>query len=212
MTRSRSLPVALAKAALARPALARPVLACAALAAALAAAAPAGALDLIIGGRAEACSRAAKAGISDPLSVENCTLAITGEPISGHALAATYVNRGVMFLANSDYGSAIRDFDDAIEIEPSLGEAYVNRGGALIGLKRYQEALTEIDKGLALSSDEPEKAYGNRALAKWSLDDLRGAYDDFMTAQALRPDWTWPAEQLAHFSVVPAGQAAASAQ
>jgi tetratricopeptide (TPR) repeat protein len=177
----------------------------AALALALAAApVPAGAVDLIIGGRAEMCSRAAKAGLADPLSVENCTVAITGEPIWGHALAATYVNRGTMFLALMNYGSALRDFDEAIAIEPSLGEAYVNRGGALIGLKRYTEALAEIDKGIALNPDEPEKAYGNRALAKWSLDDLKGAYADFLKAQELKPDWTWPAEQLSHFTLTPA--------
>jgi len=167
-------------------------------------AAPAGAVDVIIGGRAEACSRAAKANITNADAVENCTLAITGEPLYGHVLAATYVNRGTMFLGNMNYGSALRDFDDAIEIEPSLGEAHVNRGGALIGLRRYQEALDEINKGLALNPDEPEKAYGNRALAKWSLDDLRGAYLDFMKALELKPDWAWPAEQLAQFQVVPA--------
>jgi tetratricopeptide (TPR) repeat protein len=166
--------------------------------------APSRAVDLIIGGRAEMCSRAAKAGLADPMQIENCTVAITGEPIFGHALAATYVNRGTMYLALMNYGSALKDFDEAIALEPTLGEAYVNRGGALVGLKRYAEALAEIDKGIALNPEEPEKAYGNRALAKWSLDDLKGAYQDFLKAQELKPDWTWPAEQLAHFTVTPA--------
>jgi tetratricopeptide (TPR) repeat protein len=162
---------------------------------------PARAIDLIIGGRAEACSREAKAGLANPLSIENCSMAITGEPLWGHPLAATYVNRGTMYLGLRNWGSAISDFDQALKIEPALGEAFVNRGGALIGMRRYQEALSDIDKGLALNPEEPEKAYGNRALAKWSLDDLRGAYYDLMKAQELKPEWTWPAEQLANFRV-----------
>lgn len=162
---------------------------------------PAHAVDVIIGGRAQECSVQAKAGVATPLSIENCTMAIAGEPISGRALAATYVNRGTMFLATRNWGSAMGDFEEALAIQPNLGEAFVNRGGALIGMKRYQEALSEINRGLELNPEEPEKAYGNRALAKWSLDDLRGAYDDFMKAHELKPEWTWPTEQLANFRV-----------
>ncbi|HTI66507.1 MAG TPA: hypothetical protein VL460_03050 [Caulobacteraceae bacterium] len=179
------------------------VLAGAAALALIVAAAPqkAHAVDLIIGGRAEMCSRAAKAGLANEVTLDNCTMAIVGEPIWGHALAATYVNRGTMYLGLRNWGSAMADFDEALRIQPDLGEAFVNRGGALIGLRRYGEALTEIDRGLALNPDEPEKAYGNRALAKWSLDDLRGAYEDLMKAHELKPAWTWPTEQLANFRV-----------
>jgi tetratricopeptide (TPR) repeat protein len=159
------------------------------------------AIDLIIGGRAEACSRQAKAGVATPEALENCTMAIAGEPLWGYALAATYVNRGTMYIGLRNWGSAVRDFDDALELWPTLGEAFVNRGGALIGMKRYREALAEIDRGLALNPEEPEKAYGNRAIAKWSLDDVRGAYDDFMKAHELKPEWAWPTEQLANFRV-----------
>jgi tetratricopeptide (TPR) repeat protein len=159
------------------------------------------AIDTVIGGRAEACSKQAKANIATPDSIENCTIAIIGEGITGRALAATYVNRGTMFIAVTNYNSALKDFDDAIAIQPDMGEAYVNRGGALIGLRRYQEALDDINHGLMLNPEEPEKAYGNRALARWSLDDLQGAYDDFQKCLELKPDWAWPKEQLSHFTV-----------
>ena len=173
----------------------------AALALAAAAPRPARAVEVLIGGRAQSCSEQAKAGIATPVSLENCTLAILAEMLSGRSLAATYLNRGVMFLDMGNYGSAMRDFDEAQAIQPDMGEAYVNRGAALIGLKRNREALDEINRGLALDPEEPEKAYGNRALAKWNLDDLRGAYDDFMKAHELKPDWAWPTEQLSNFRV-----------
>jgi tetratricopeptide (TPR) repeat protein len=179
----------------------------AALAAGLASASAAPAADVIIGGRSEACSIAAKASQADPLALENCTMALLGEPLHGHSLAATYVNRGTMFLALMNWGSALSDFDQAIAAEPAMPEAWVNRGGALIGLHRFKEAVENIDKGIALMPEEPEKAYGNRALARWSLDDLKGAYEDFLKAQELKPDWPWPAEQLAQFTVETAGVA-----
>lgn len=177
--------------------------AAAALGAALAAAQPAAAADTIIGGGAEQCSREAKAGIATPLSIETCTTAITSEILFGHTLAATYVNRGTMYIGVRNYGSALNDLNEAVRIEPGLGVAYVNRGGALIGLKRYQEALDDINKGLELGPEEPEKAYGNRALARWNLDDVKGAYDDFMKAAELKPGWEWPAQQLANFKIEP---------
>lgn len=167
----------------------------------LAAPQPARAVDVAIGGHAEQCSKDAKAGIVTPLAIENCTLAILGDELSGHALSATYVNRGTMFIATQNYPAALKDLNEAADIEPGLGAAYVNRGAALIGMKKYREGLVEIDRGLALNPEEPEKAYGNRALAKWSLDDIKGAYDDFMKALELKPDWPWATEQLSHFKV-----------
>lgn len=167
----------------------------------LATAGGASAADTIIGGRAGLCAAAAKAGHFDALGVENCTVAISAEPLSPRELAATYVNRGTLFMAAMNWSSAMVDFDQAIALQPAMAEAYVNRGGALIGLKRFKEGEAEIDKGLALMPVEPEKAYGNRALARWSQDNLQGAYDDFKTALALKPDWAWVAEQMAQFTV-----------
>ena len=159
--------------------------------------------ETIIGDRAEMCSRAAKAGIYTPEAIDNCTVAIFGDQLNGHLLAATYVNRGTMFIAAMNYGSAMKDFDQAIAIEPTLAAAYVNRGATLVGLRRYKEAEAEIDKGLALNPEEPEKAYGNRALARWSQDNVQGAYEDFTKALELKPNWAWPKEQLTHFTVQP---------
>ena len=165
----------------------------------------AAAIDTIIGGQAEICARDAKADIFTPEAIETCSIALTTEVLQGHLLAATYVNRGTMFIGAANYGSALKDFDEAIKAEPGLGVAYVNRGGALVGLRRYKEAEAEIDKGLALMPEEPEKAYGNRAIARWSQDNVKGAYEDFTKALELKPDWAWPKEQLTHFTV--SGQA-----
>jgi Flp pilus assembly protein TadD len=177
----------------------------------MAVAVPAAASDTIIGDRVQACSTAAKENKVDALAIENCTLAINGQLMDAHLTAATYVNRGTMFMAVMNWGAALADFDQAILLEPTMAEAYVNRGGALVGLRRFKEAEAEISKGLAMMPEEPEKAYGNRALARWSQDDLKGAYEDFKMAQMLKPEWAWVSEQLASFNVETKGVAQAAA-
>lgn len=157
-------------------------------------------------GFAADCSQSAKAvSANRPPNSEalhECTLAIETEVLTTHDLAATYVNRGVLYLAMGDYTSAKRDFDKAAGVEPGLGEAYVNRGAALIGMGREREGITEINRGIELGAAELEKAYFNRALAEERLDDLKSAYRDYQKALELKPDWAMAKAELSRFRVV----------
>jgi len=173
------------------------------LAAALAAiAAPAAASVLVMGtGMAADCSKAAFNGRSDKDAVVLCSRALDEESLARRDRAGTLVNRGVMLLRSKAYDAARADFDKAITLEPTLGEAFVNRGVSLMADKAYAEALAEIDRGLALGVDEPAKAYYNRALVQESLGDARAAYYDYRKAQDLAPDWALPARQLTRFTV-----------
>ena len=159
------------------------------------------AADSIVGGYASLCSTLARADRHTSDAIEICTDALLQDLLQGHVLAATYVNRATMFIGAANYGAALKDVDEALAVEPTLGAAYVNRGGALLGLGQFRQSETEIDKGLALNPEEPEKAYANRALARWHQDNIKGAYEDFMKAVELKPGWAWPKEQLTHFTV-----------
>jgi tetratricopeptide (TPR) repeat protein len=171
-------------------------------------AAPALADVTVIGnGLAAGCSAAARSvagnGPARREALDQCTLALDNEVLSPHERAATYVNRGVLHLADRDFAAARSDFDAALRIEPTLAEALTNRGAALIGQGHDAQGIAEIDKGLALSPMEPEKAYFNRAIAEERLGDLKSAYADYRKAQALKPDWPLPATELARFRVSP---------
>ena len=61
--------------------------------------------------------------------------------------------------------------------------------------------LTEIDRGLSMNPEEPEKAYFNRALANEGLDDMKAAYLDYMKALELAPNWDAPRHELSRFTV-----------
>ena len=167
--------------------------------------APAQAFELVIGGRAGVCSSDAKAGRSDPSAIDVCTLALAGEPLNKHDLAGTYVNRGAMEYRNQSWELAHNDFQAAMKVMPDLGEAHVGDGAYLISQERWADAETMLTRGIELGSEEPEKGYYFRGLARWGQDNFKGAYEDFHKALELKPGWSLPKQQLAFFKVEPAG-------
>jgi tetratricopeptide (TPR) repeat protein len=171
--------------------------------AAVLAAAPAAkaSVTVIGGGLAEACSKAALSGKSDPRSEHACTDALETEMLSPRDRAGTYVNRGVLKLRRTAFEAAIKDFNAALDLQPEMGEAYVNRGAAAIGEHRYAESLPDLNKAISLGVEEPAKAYYNRALAYEGLDDVKSAYFDYQKAVELSPDWEAPKTELLRFHV-----------
>lgn len=180
------------------------------LAAALLAPQPVRAAFTVFGnGLAQLCSQTAKnleRGIAPRQhAIEDCTTAIQYENLPRRDLAGTYINRGILYMNRLAYAEAKRDFDSAIAIAPTIGEAYVDRGAALVGLRSYGEAIADIDRGLALNPDEPEKAYFNRGLANEALDNIPAAYRDYARAAELKPGWTPPLNELSRFTVTSKG-------
>jgi tetratricopeptide (TPR) repeat protein len=157
-------------------------------------------------GMAQLCSNAARAvaktGRADAQSLAACDIALSDESLTVRDRAGTLVNRGVLRLVLVAFADAKQDFEAAVALMPDLGAAYTNRGAALIGLKRYADGIADIDRGLSLNTEEPEKAYFNRALADEALDDAKDAYLDYSQAARLKPDWDQPKAELARFAVV----------
>ena len=176
-------------------------------AAGLAASLPAAAqVTVSVGGMAQACSLAAKAGQATQEALYVCSEALVTEPLNQHDLYGTYVNRGTLYLVRNKSRRALQDFDTAKSGAPMLAEGLVNRGAALINLGRAAEAEPEITKGIKMGAEEPEKAYYNRGLARWWLEDFKGAYLDLRKAQELKPSWPVPGQVLVNFKVAPAAR------
>jgi tetratricopeptide (TPR) repeat protein len=179
----------------------RLILCAAAIAAVAAGTGARASVTVIGGGQAEACSRAALAGHSEPRFENICTKALEEEQLDARDRAGTLVNRGILKLRRMDYDAATKDFNQAVRTKPDLGEAYVNRGAAFIGEHRYADGLTDLNKGIQLGVEEPAKAYYNRALAYEGLDDVKSAYFDYQKAVELSPDWAAPKQELTRFHV-----------
>ncbi len=150
---------------------------------------------------ADAARQASKRPVVDVKGMQACDVALSDETLTQHDRAGTFINRGVLRLARGSIADAKQDFDSAAAMMPELGEAYTDRGAALIAMRRYADAIVDIDRGLGLKAEEPEKAYFNRALADEALDDMKSAYLDYSQAAQLKPDWDQPRIELSRFKV-----------
>jgi tetratricopeptide (TPR) repeat protein len=177
------------------------LLICAAIASLAVATGARASVTVIGGGLAEACSKAALSGKTEARFERTCTDALETEMLSPRDRAGTFINRGVLKLRRAAFEAAIKDFNAAVSLQPAMGEAYVNRGAASIGEHRYAESLQDLNKAISLGTEEPAKAYYNRALAYEGLDDVKSAYFDYQKAEELSPDWEAPKEQLVRFHV-----------
>jgi tetratricopeptide (TPR) repeat protein len=150
---------------------------------------------------AHRCMDYAFSGSGQRSAVDVCTLALSEENLTDRNRAGTLVNRGIVHMNRRDYAAAHLDFEAAVALRPDLGEAHFNRGSNKIAQGAYAEGVTDIERGLALGLKEPEKAYYNRALARESLSDVKGAYLDYRQAATLNPKWALPKKELARFTV-----------
>jgi tetratricopeptide (TPR) repeat protein len=157
--------------------------------------------DLTISGEphAIACEQAAQSGDVNGAGIGECSLALGSPLLSQRDLAATYTDRGAIYMQHRQFAQAKADFDAALKVDPTIANIYIDRGGALIGMKQYAEAIVDIDRGLSLGPDQPEKAYFNRAIADEHLKDLKSAYQDYLKASQLNPNWAAPKTELARF-------------
>ncbi len=171
------------------------------LAAAVAAGSANAAIYVAGGGFARSCYNAAANGRDDLESLRVCNMALSEEALIQRNRAATYANRGIVYLNRNDAQLALADFDRAAETMPNLAEVHLNRGAALLNLTRYQEAIAAADHSLTLHPDEPEKAYFIRAAAHEELGDVEAAYRDYARAAELAPEWNVARAELARFRV-----------
>ena len=169
---------------------------------ALVAAGTAGAAVTVLGDTtAEQCSQAAFHEQADDAALRLCSTALAEGVLDRRDQAGTYINRGVMQMIRRDYVDARADFQRAIDVDATLGEGWINRGAVDIIDKRYQEGIDDIDKGLALGTEEPAKAYYNRGVAYEGIDDEKSAYLDYEQALTLEPGWDLPKQELLRFTV-----------
>jgi hypothetical protein len=148
------------------------------------------------------CYLAAEFGDPHGKGVVDCTAALFDGMSSVPALW-WLVNRGFIQLGHKNPGPAIVDFNDVIKNDNAMGDAYADRGAAEIALRQFSAGRDDIDHGLTLGAEEPQKFYYNRGIADEYLGDETTAYHDFTKASQIDPQWIWPKTELARFTVVP---------
>jgi tetratricopeptide (TPR) repeat protein len=100
--------------------------------------------------------------------------------------ARDYFNSGVIKFNSMQYAEAIKDFDEAIRLDPSLWDAYYFGGKSKHALKLYDEAIKDFNKAIQLNSICSD-AYYSRGTCKSTLGRYKDAIKDFDKAIQLNP-------------------------
>ena len=95
-----------------------------------------------------------------------------------------YIKTGIENLSNKNYTEAIKNFNDAIDIDSKNADAYQLRAMAKYKLNDYRGTI--IDDNVAIDLDpKNSKAYTIRGMAKYALGDKEGACLDMSKAGEL---------------------------
>ena len=94
-----------------------------------------------------------------------------------------WMDKGIEYLWNGSYESAIDAFDRAVQIDPENYEAWVTKGRVLTYLGRYNESIQSCEKAIKIDSSRPEvqtppllvKAYTLMAMGRY--EDAEETYD-----------------------------------
>lgn len=114
------------------------------------------------------------------LTLINQTLRVTKDNYLGHYI------RGITYFNLGQYRSAIRDFSQAIELNPAYGVAYLNRGAAYERIGDSRKAIQDYDESIRL---QPRfLAYYNKGVAYINLGQYRQAVDELNMAIYLKAD------------------------
>lgn len=131
-----------------------------------------------------------------------CDLALIEERMNARDKAATYINRGILYMRQKNNERALDDYERAIELKSDMPEAHINRGAALYSLGQFEEAMSAINTGMS-TQDPLAKAVGhyNRALLHERSGDVTAAYYDYRAALDLKPEFPEAAKALTRFQV-----------
>jgi tetratricopeptide (TPR) repeat protein len=157
----------------------------------------------ILGGSAaQTCYVSAAERRHDQASIRECTSALDDKTLTLFDRAGTLVNRGIIYLFAGNSALAVRDFDDAIALDPLQAEAWLDKAVAYVNAGNSASALELADHALKLRTQKPALAYYVRGLAYEQQGQLRSAYASLQTARRLAPEWNEPRDELSRYRIV----------
>jgi tetratricopeptide (TPR) repeat protein len=106
--------------------------------------------------------------------------------ISAIQAAPAMMNRGSAYAADGELYKALRDYDEAIRLDPKNSGAYVNRALALARIGELEPAMNDYAKAITLNPQQWQ-AYFNRAAELKDCGKLREAMDDLNKVMELNP-------------------------
>jgi hypothetical protein len=126
--------------------------------------------------------------IATPATPQQITPATLSEQPSNMAAAKTHLDRGEAFFERGEWDSAIREYTEAIRLNPDDTEAYSIRGRAYGMKDDYDRAIADFTQAMHLNPHYVG-AYYYRGLAYGMIGDFDRAISDFTEAIRLNPNY-----------------------
>lgn len=134
--------------------------------------------------------------------INACTRVLQADKFGARARAIMYSNRGASYANLKQYRRALKDYYEALRLNPRDAHVYINRGATYHGLKQYRRAIRDYSAAIRLNP-RIYQAYGNRGLAYEELGQRQLARHDFQMAVRLRPGDTIGTAGLKRLGVKP---------
>ncbi|MGB3340576.1 MAG: tetratricopeptide repeat protein [bacterium] len=110
------------------------------------------------------------------------------DALSKYPSPVAFNNRGLAFYEKKQYEKAIKDFNNALDMDSEYSTAYYNRANAYDAKVDYHRAIADYSKAIGLNP-KAAKAYNNRGLTYGRVDQYQRAIDDFTEAVRIDPTY-----------------------
>ena len=105
-----------------------------------------------------------------------------------YKLALVHSEEGQSYSKSGSYDKAIKEFNEAIRLNPGLAAAYYNRGEIYFQRGDYAQAIRDFTRTIDLSPDYTF-AYYSRGVANERIGDIEEAILDFTNTVRLKPSY-----------------------
>ena len=73
-------------------------------------------------------------------------------PLSGANLAILHHDRGMALRAKGDLAGALKDFEEAIKLDPNYARGFADRGSARFAQHDFDGAIADLDEAIRLDA------------------------------------------------------------
>ena len=139
----------------------------------------------------KASEEAARGALDGAVDHYNAILALD---VPHHTASIAVQNRGNIYRAKKDTERALRDYEQAIRLNPANAGAYANRGSILAERGDHDAAILDYNEAIRFEPKLAE-AYYNRGVSFATAERWEAASRDFNEAIRLNPEVGWRARR-----------------
>jgi len=102
--------------------------------------------------------------------------------------AHQYIKSGLSYYHKGDYNEAIKQFQEALKLNPEKAEIHYNLGLTYQAKGLWDEAIEEYRKALELNPEDAE-AHNNLGIVYYNQGNCQKAIEEFKFALSINPDF-----------------------